>query len=179
MSSFPPDRKVPRAVRLVKVGAALFLLVLSSCGLLGGGGGHDSRSLTSHVRTMRPENPPDLLGYSYRLDGNDWAHDVRRSLGDEPDTDKVARVVVHELFQLALARAGRLPPAATRVWYTADGDGQPPFAPITVEEADWVRSVLRSFSIRVVAEDAWLVEPTRVALARIRAALGSDPYHDS
>lgn len=150
------------------------VLLLPGCGLFGGGGGGDRRN-TIHVRQLPDQSDPNVLGYTVKDGSRRWVSGIRASLMSDQDPDKVVRVVIHELFQPA-HMAESPPPEADRTWYVLDGDAQVPYAPVTLAEVQWLRTVIdRPFG--VIVDEEWLREPVRLALQRIRASFLDDTFY--
>lgn len=99
---------------------------------------------------------------------------VNPVLANDPDDDRLTRVVLHELANVLVLDDGAFPPEMDGSWFLWDGDGKPPFTEIGPDEAAWFARHAKPYRVNVA--DDWLRQPTNEAVLRIRLATGVEVF---
>lgn len=99
---------------------------------------------------------------------------VNPVLANEPDDDRLTRVVLHELANVLVLDDGAFPSEMDATWYLWEGDSQEPFHSIGPDEAAWFAA---HGPYRVNVADDWLRQPTNEAVLRINLAAGVTVFH--
>lgn len=161
--------------------AALLCFALAACG--GGAPPKDVATVRAYTDTHGVPTPhADSLGFTYMGDGDGaeyeapgWNCLVNADLVGDADPDRIVRVIVHELENAEVLRAGRYPDAIAGDWYLWSSENVPPFAAPVAEEAAWL-ATLPTMTVRVDSRDPWLVDPVREAVERLNDAAGRDVF---
>ena len=162
--------------------AMVAISLLAACG--GGAPPKDVATVRAYTDTHGDPTPhADSLGFTYGpVDGGGaeyeaagWNCLINEMLVGDPDPDRIVRVIVHELENAEVLRAGRYPDAIAGDWYLWSSENVPPFAAPVAEEAAW-RATLPTMTVRVDSRDPWLVDPVREAVERLNDAAGREVF---
>jgi len=139
------------------------------------------------VRTYTDANgdvvpPTGNLGFTYGPVGEGGSKHgeagfnvlVNPVLANDPDDDRLTRVVLHELGNVLVLDDGAFPPEMDGAWFLWDGDGQVPFHSIGPDEAAWFARHAKPY--RVTVKDDWLRQATAEAILRITLAAGVEVF---
>ena len=126
-----------------------------------------------------PTPHADSLGFTYLSDGDGakfaapgWNCLINPVLTNDPDDDRLTRVVLHELANVIILDTGVVPPYGPG-WFAFDSDTIPPFTDIGPDEAAWFAA---HGPYRVNVTDDWLRQPVAEALLRITLAAGREVF---
>lgn len=167
----------------------LFAVVLAmvAISILAACGGWTIQSDSATVRAYTdahgdPTPHADSLGFTYWGDGDGAEYEapganclINAMLVGDSDPDRIVRVIVHELENAEVLRAGRYPDAIAGDWYLWSSENVPPFAAPVAEEAAWL-ATLPTMTVRVDSRDPWLVDPVREAVERLNDAAGREVF---
>lgn len=160
----------------------LFAVVLSmvAIGILAGCGGSVPPKDVATVRAYtdwagNPSPHAESLGWTYWSDGDGAKYGVpgynslinEMTLAD-PDDDRIVRVIVVEILNAQVLRAGAYPAGLDGGWYLWSSENRDPYEALGPAESAWVASLPR-MTVHVHPRDPWLVEPTRAAVDRLNA----------
>ena len=155
---------------------ALLALLLASCGALG-----LEEDVVNKITVRRyedvnghPTRDPNSLGFTYYAGQHSSAKHgakgynclINEMLLNDDDSDKIVRVIIHELGQVLILKDDDAPTYEPG-WYTFDSDVLPPQAQIPVDEAMWFA---HHDTMQVSVHDAWLAGPVGEAIDRINYA---------
>lgn len=162
--------------------AILLCLALVACG-----GG----SIPTDVATVRaytdawgnPTADANSLGFTYGpVDGDGAEYGaggfnclINATLVGDPDSDRLTRVIAHELENAQVLRGDGYPDAIAGDWYLWSSENVPPFAAPVAAEAAWL-AALPTMRVVVDHRDPWLVDPTREAVERLNDAAGREVF---
>ena len=164
--------------------AVVLALTLVGCGALG-----LEEEVVNRITVRRyedvngnPTQDPNSLGFTYyassrssaRHASKGWNCLLNEILLDDPDTDKLTRVIIHEFANVCIESDDYKDPMFGPGAYSWDADTLPPMAPISDEEAIWFS---QHGPFKVSVRDDWLDLPTDEAMDRINASAQVEVFH--